>query len=124
VERPSEQEMPRNLPFLLLLLGLVTGCGQPASKACPPDEPAGCVDPSLGYDAGIAAILSDRCRPCHAAGGVEASVLLTDYPHVSGARMTVGNQLVTCSMPPQGSPQLSDAERKQILDWLSCGAPE
>ena len=115
--------MPRCLP-LFLLLALVTACGQKAGKDCPADEQAGCVDQSLGYDANIAAILNDHCTPCHAAGGIEASILLTDYKHVSGERMTIGSQLVTCTMPPDGSPQLTDMERKQILDWLSCGAPQ
>jgi uncharacterized membrane protein len=82
------------------------------------------VDSTLSYSTGIADILNQRCQPCHAAGGVEATVPLTDYQHVFGERMTLGNQLVTCSMPPDGSPQLTDTERKQILDWLSCGAPQ
>ncbi|HWZ88664.1 MAG TPA: c-type cytochrome [Polyangiaceae bacterium] len=116
--------MPRNSPLFLVLTALAAGCGQGAAKACPPDDQAACMDPSLGYDAGIAAILNDTCMPCHAAGGVEANVPLTDYRHVFGERMTVAGQIVTCTMPPDGSPQLTDAERKQILDWLSCGAPQ
>ena len=116
--------MPRNLPLFLLLAALMAACGQKAQKDCPPDDQAACMDSSLGYDANIAAILNTRCTPCHATGGVEMSILLTDYKHVSSERMTIGSQLVTCTMPPDGSPQLTDMERKQILDWLSCGAPQ
>lgn len=114
------------LLYLLLTLALcaVPACGQSAAKSCPADEQAGCVDPSFGYDAGIGDILNARCRPCHAPGGIEQSILLSDYSHVYRERMTVGSQLVTCTMPPEGSPGLTDSERKQILDWLSCGAPQ
>jgi hypothetical protein len=115
--------MPSPSPFFLLLAALLAGCSQKAGKACPVDEQAGCVDPSVGYDGGVADILNARCLPCHAPGGVEAAVSLTDYAQVFGARMTLGSQLVTCSMPPDGSAQLTDAQRKRILDWLSCGAP-
>ena len=83
----------------------------------------GCPDGALTYDTGIGALLDERCSPCHAAGGVEASRLLTDYIHAKGLQMSIGSQLVSCSMPPVGSPQLSSDERQQILDWLTCGTP-
>jgi hypothetical protein len=118
------REIPRKLPSSLLLAALLAGCGQKAAKDCPADEQAGCVDSTITYDAGIADILNARCQPCHAAGGVEATVPLTDYKKVSVERMSIGNQLVTCTMPPDGSPQLTSVERTQILNWLSCGAPE
>ena len=61
--------------------------------------------------------------PCHSEAGIERSRLLTDYAHVSGLRMSIGTQLVTCAMPPAGETPLSTEERQQILDWLSCGGP-
>ena len=107
-----------------LLVPLAVACGQSASPAdCPEDRQSSCPASALTYDTGIGALLTERCSPCHAAGGVEGSRLLTDYSHVSGERMSIGTQLVTCSMPPAGSPQLSADERQQILDWLTCGAP-
>ena len=117
-------EMPRKLPSLLLISVLLAACGSKPAKNCPADEQTACVDSSLSYDAGVADIFDARCVPCHAPGGVEATLPLTDYRHVFGERMSIGGQLVTCSMPPDGSPQLTDAERKQILDWLTCGAPQ
>ena len=78
---------------------------------------------ALTYDTGIGTLLSERCSPCHAAGGVEATRLLTDYGHASGQRMSIATQLVSCSMPPPDAPPLSTAERQQVLAWLTCGAP-
>ena len=116
--------MPGKLPPFLVISLLLVACGPKAAKDCPPDEQAACTGSSLGYDAAIASIINDRCMPCHAPGGVEATVPLTNYQRVFGQRTSIGGQLVTCSMPPDGSPQLTDSERKQILDWLTCGAPE
>jgi uncharacterized membrane protein len=107
-------------PFLAVL---ATACGQPASASCPPDNQDQCVDSTLSYDNGISALIGQRCSPCHFPGGVEATRLLSDYAHVSGERMSIAAQLVTCSMPPAGSPQLNTDERNQILDWLTCGGP-
>jgi uncharacterized membrane protein len=115
--------MPGKLPLFLGLALLLGACGQKAGKACPADVQNACVDSSLTYDAGIGAIFDTRCAPCHFPLGVEDSVLLNSHAQVLKARMSVGSQLVTCSMPPEGSPQLSETERQQILDWLSCGAP-
>ncbi len=89
------------------------------------DVPTECMDAAtLTYNADISAIMNARCTPCHATGGVEASIILTDYGHVTGERMTIEAQLLTCAMPPDGSPQLTTDERTQILSWLSCGTPQ
>jgi len=110
---------------LLPLLGmLLAACGNAAAKAdCPDDQQMGCPDSALTYDTGIGDLLTERCSPCHAAGGIEASVLLTDYDHVSRRQMSIASQIITCSMPQAPSPPLSLQERQEILDWLSCGGP-
>ncbi len=110
---------------LLPLLGvLLAACGESApNAACPDDAQMGCPASALSYDSGIGALLTERCSPCHAAGGIESSLLLTDYGHVSGLRMSIGSQVATCSMPLAPAPPLSLEERQQILDWLTCGAP-
>ena len=113
------------LLLLLPLLGaLGVACGQGSGASCPTSDPNACLDATLSYDGGIGALLNERCSPCHAAGGVEAKILLTDYAHVSKAQMSISSKLVTCTMPPAGSPQLTDSERQQILGWLSCGGPQ
>jgi len=112
----------QKLLLIVLLAALLSGCGPAAAPACSVEEQAACPANALTYDTGIGTLLSERCSPCHAAGGVEAQRLLTDYAHVSGLRMSIASQLVTCSMPPAGAPQLSASERQQVLDWLTCGA--
>jgi uncharacterized membrane protein len=117
---------PRFLLFFpVLAASTAFGCGAANEPSCPADDQKACpASSSLSYDDGIGALLTQRCSPCHAAGGVEATVILTDYSHVSGERMSIASQLVTCSMPPAGNPPLSADERKEILDWLSCGGPK
>ena len=115
--------MPGKLPIFLGAVALLAACGQKAAKDCPADDQNACVDSSITYDAGISDIINARCTPCHFPGGVEDSVLLNSHAQILRAQMSVGSQLVTCSMPPEGSPQLTETERKQILDWLTCGAP-
>ena len=116
-------KMFRSLLSTPLFVFLVAACGQSPSQACPADDQEQCADAGLSYDGGIGDLLKERCSPCHAPGGVEATRLLTDYGHVSGERMSIVAQLVTCSMPPAGAPALSADEQKQILGWLACGAP-
>lgn len=113
------------LPLLgCLLVGCGSGVVASPSAVCPEDSQTGCPAAALTYDTGIGALLEERCSPCHAPGGVEAaSVLLTDYDHARNQRMGIGSQLVTCSMPPPDAPPLSNDERQQILDWLTCDTP-
>lgn len=117
--------MPKIL--LLSLLGcLAAACGPAASAPisdCPEDQQGDCPANALTYDTGIGALLTERCSPCHAAGGVEATRLLTDYDHAFGLRTSIGTQLASCSMPPAGAPSLTVSERQQILDWLTCRTP-
>ncbi len=83
-----------------------------------------CSTQTLSYDSDIAAIMNNRCMPCHAPGGEESVIPYTSYQQVFSERMSIASQLASCDMPPDGSPQLTEDERKQILDWLSCGAPQ
>jgi len=113
--------------FACLLFVVMTSgpaCSSPpAANECSLQNRTSCPDPSLSYDAGIGATLSSNCSPCHAEGGVEASVRLTDYGNVSTRLTSIAGQLASCSMPPAGSPQLTTAERQMLFDWIVCGAP-
>lgn len=115
----------RRFPGLCALLAVVS-CG-PKAKDCPsvPDlDQSACSTQTLSYTADIAPIMNDRCMPCHAPGGEESTIPFTTYKQVFSERMSIASQLVGCDMPPDGSPQLTADERKQILDWLSCGAAQ
>jgi len=118
--------MPR-FSLLAPLYYLAVACGQsppPRASDCPDVQQAGCPAGALTYDTGIGDLLTARCTPaCHAAGGSEATRPLTDYGHAAGLRISIANQLLSCSMPPAGAPPLSPDERQLILDWLTCGAP-
>jgi hypothetical protein len=113
--------------FLLSLLAcLAVACGHAAPTAvsdCPEARQLGCPAGTLTYDTGIGDLLTARCSPCHAEGGIEGARRLTDYSHAFGSRMSIATQLVSCSMPPSGAPPLTHEERQQVLDWLTCGAP-
>ena len=115
--------MTRNSLLLSVLLSPL-GCGQPSDSVCSTAEQGACSATALTYDTGIGELLTERCSPCHATDGVEAVRVLTDYRHVFGQRTGIGTQLVACVMPPAGAPTLSSTERQQILDWLTCGAPQ
>ena len=119
-------KLPRKLLLSLLAAApMAVACSQPAAhEACPAPPQMGCPADALSFDTGIGELLHSRCYPCHSADGVERTRQLTDYAHVSGERMSIASQLVTCSMPPAGSPPLSSSERQQILDWFACGGPE
>ena len=110
---------------LLATLAVASACAEPAAQeACPIPAQMSCPPGALTFETGIAEILHTRCFPCHAADGIERARSLTDYAHVSGERMSIASQLVTCSMPPAGEPPLSANERQQILDWFACGGPK
>jgi uncharacterized membrane protein len=125
---------------LSTLLGLIAalaaaGCasqalasGAPGSEEGGPDDcsvnvAASCPVASLSYSSGVGDTLKASCLPCHAAGGVESTVLLTSYKEVSKRLTKVAGQLETCTMPPAGSPPISPSDRQAILDWIVCGAP-
>lgn len=113
--------------LLLCLIDIVSivGCASKAApNECSVNVPESCPDPSLSYAASIGDILSSNCQPCHAAGGVERAVPLTDYSDVSKRLTSIAGQLETCTMPPAGSPPISASDRQTVLDWIVCGAPQ
>lgn len=116
--------------WLLLPLALLQGC--------PEDEPLGeptgaeC-DPYLHYQLDIAPFMERYCTSCHAAhvplekrrgapGDHDFDSeqgILDNAEHVAQAA-AAGPLAVNRSMPPSGSPQPSDAERRLLGQWLAC----
>lgn len=108
--------------FALLLLGCSTSASEPSEEACPSDRPTSCPTPSPIY-ADVQPILTAHCTSCHSASGIESTRPLDSYDATFRTRTTVMTQLVKCAMPPAGEPKLSAEERRTLLAWLVCGAP-
>jgi hypothetical protein len=101
---------------------IVTGCGGGGSS-CPNDLPSACPANPPSYSNDIAQIISNRCFPCHAPGGVEATTPLTTYQQVFNQRSAVLDQVYHCNMPLAGAPTLTPTQRTDLLTWLVCNAP-
>jgi hypothetical protein len=90
---------------------------------CPNDLPASCPADAADYQATVAPILAAKCGMCHLPGGPSVHYLQT-YAEVYALRGPTLDQVYACKMPPVGYPQLTEAERVELLGWLVCGAPD
>ena len=95
---------------------------------CPSDlPPAGdCASGSPLYD-DVAPIFAARCTVCHQAGGLQVTFSFDTYAAIHDdpqKRTRTLTQIYGCRMPPPCAPDLSAAERKTMLEWFVCGAPE
>ena len=115
--------------FIVASLALVAGCGEATDTECPPDNTLSAQNFGEGF-------MSNHCTQCHATAlkgsarhgapddvnldtleGVRAKA--KDIDKQAGASATVTNT----SMPPSGSPAPTVDERRQLSQWLACGAP-
>lgn len=116
-----------------LVVALVTlgACSDPSDSptdagttgTCPDDLPSACPAGAPSYSADIAPIVEIRCGACHAPGKPQASKTLVDYADLHALRGPVLNQVYACKMPPADQPQPTPDERRALLAWLVCGAP-
>jgi hypothetical protein len=95
---------------------------------CPSDLPpdTDCATASPFY-ADVAPIIAARCSVCHHAGGLETKYTFDTYAEVhdnTAIRTRILTQIYACRMPPPCAPDLSAEERRTMLKWLVCGAPE
>jgi hypothetical protein len=126
----------------LALTGMLTAC----SSALAPPDPTGdggasdasdgsvvtcmrtsdppCAMPVPSYANAIAPILHAACIRCHAPGTGMALTSLNTYADVDSVTGSILATVLSCDMPPSDQPQLSDADRAALLDWISCGAPD
>ena len=72
---------------------------------------------------GVSAIMKNKCATCHSPGGQNSALPLTTYDQIYAARSGVLNQVYACRMPLAGSPPLTADERRLLIAWLACGAP-
>ena len=103
--------------------GSGTSTSSTSGSTCPDDLPGACPSTPPSYAKDVAPAIQSSCTPCHAPGGGASDRLLTDYADAFANRGSALNQIHACRMPPRGAPPLSDANRKILLDWLVCGAP-
>jgi mono/diheme cytochrome c family protein len=118
----------------LLLVVLLAGCdeplfGPPTESTCPDDQ-------TLTYENFGKKFMEDYCVECHDSKkmgddrqgatsfhdfdtlfGIEAVHEHIDLTTASGPAAT------NTSMPPDGEPTPSEAERKQLGEWIACDMP-
>lgn len=78
--------------------------------------------PSYARD--VAPIIEQRCATCHYPGNRQSSDVFTEYDDVYSERQTVLTRIYACVMPPAAAPALTPDERRTVLSWFVCGAPE
>ena len=103
---------------------------QPKPKKVEPPKPTG---PQVPF-ATVAAVFKDKCTTCH--GGVEpkggldlrsAKAAITGGDSGAGVKpgdpdnSLVWQSIMDGTMPPKNRPQLTDAEKKLIKDWIAGG---
>jgi hypothetical protein len=68
-------------------------------------------------------IVSRRCSPCHFPGGIASEKPLDSFEHISDRRGAMLNQISACRMPPEDAGQLTESEKRDLVDWLVCRGP-
>jgi hypothetical protein len=116
---------PRRGRYLLALSALSaiacggSGLGDATGSTCPSGS-------TLTYASFGQAFMRDKCLACHADNGPESpkfstlnevKASLSDIDRAAAA----GPNAVNTYMPQSGS--ATDAERRQLGEWLACGAP-
>ena len=109
----------------------VTGCdshGKPTGSVCPPTQ-------TLTYENFGKAFMDTYCVDCHDSAKTgnarHGAPSFHDYDTVLGVRQTIehideqaaaGPDAVNTAMP-EDDPKPTEAERRQLGEWLACGAP-
>ena len=99
--------------------------GAGGEAPCPSDLPdrAACASaPSYRLD--VASIIEQRCATCHYADNTQSGDVFVEYEDVYSVRQTVLTRIYGCVMPPDGAAPLTSDERRALLQWLVCGAPD
>lgn len=115
------------LPLALLF----TGCSSSSSET---GQASGATCPSgstLTYDTFGKKFMESYCTRCHKAGSTDTEAAAKgDYSTLAGVqahRDAIDSEAAagatrTNTGMPESSPTPSDAERKQLGEWLACGA--
>lgn len=73
------------------------------------------------YKSGVSTILEDKCVGCHRPDATSPDLSTHELAQKSGAG--IKTSVSDDSMPPDGSPDLTDDEKKKLIAWVDAGAP-
>lgn len=124
------------------LLGAVASCSEagPSSPGgmaggggegngdddCPSDLPSdtACASEVPSYEREVASIVERRCATCHYPENTQSQQVFAVHDDLYSSRQTVLTRVYGCVMPPTGAPSLTPEERRALLQWFVCGAPD
>ena len=100
--------------------------GAAGDSGCPSDLPSNtaCASELPSYELQVAPIIEQRCATCHYPGNTQSGDVFVEYDDVYSTRQTVLTRVYSCVMPPEGAASLTLAERRTLLQWFVCGAPQ
>ena len=104
----------KNIFFFLTVL-LVFSCTKENEE-----DYLSCDIDSVDYTSTIKNIIDLKCVNCHFDGNINGPVL-ENYEQVIGEIDNILLQINTNTMPPLGSPTLTECEKLQIQAWLDNG---
>lgn len=104
---------------LSLVLGLLAvGCGGGSGATCPTNS-------TLTYDNFGRQFFTSYCNSCHTTGTQPTLNTLAQIRAQStdiDSQAAAGANAVNVAMPESGAAP-TEAERRQLGEWLACGAP-
>lgn len=100
--------------------------GAAGDGACPSDLPSNtaCASELPSYEREVAPIIEQRCATCHFPGNTQSGDVFDEYDDVYSRRQTVLTRVYSCVMPPEGAAPLTSEQRRTLLSWFVCGAPQ
>jgi hypothetical protein len=114
-------------PAIALLFACTPGASidDDPVAACPSNLPSdsNCPDVAPSYLDEIQPLVDAHCGGCHYAGNRNSKQVLETYDDLHDSLSVVEKAVYRCEMPPAGEPRLAEAERRALLQWLVCGAP-
>ncbi|UTW64212.1 c-type cytochrome [bacterium SCSIO 12741] len=113
---------PAVMIFSIAFSSLFGGCAKNTFDTVPPeDSTANTVCDTLDYNRYIRPIIDAKCVTCHYNGGNLPD--LSVPANVTANKDKIIDQVyVKQAMPPDGSPDLTQAESDLLRAWLDCGA--
>jgi cytochrome c5 len=132
-----ESSVVARIAWLTLAVFALSSCGD--DDASDSEGPSGATCPensSLTYDTFGRAFMEDYCTRCHSSALTGAArngapsdhnfdtlegIKDTETEHLD-EEAAAGPDHVNTAMPPEG-PKPTEAERRQLGEWLACGTP-